>query len=94
MSVSIKQPALLVPSKFDWTQCDKNRLILCRYKTSGIAHTIMRVGEESYISFGHAHDNVNSEIKIEHVLNVGWLNGYVEFVRYYDQCDQLVLIGS
>lgn len=94
MSVSIKQPGLSGKSNFDWAECDRNRLILCRYKTSGIPHTVLRVGLESFISFGHTHDNANSETKIENVLNVGWLNGYVEFVRYYEADDQLVLSGS
>lgn len=95
MSVSIKQP--LVPpanTNFDWKNSDMCRLILCRYKRTNIAHTVMRVGIEHYISFGHSYNDANSEVKIECVQNMGWLNTHVDFVRYYDGCDQLVLIGS
>lgn len=95
MSVSIKQPQLsVVNQNFNWKDCDKCRLILCRYKNTGLAHTVMRVGNDHYVSIGRSYNDTNAEVKIECIHNPGWMEAHVEFIRYYDDCDQLVLVGS
>lgn len=88
------QPNVVVKSpNLDWSQVDVYRLILAKYKGTTHSVTMMRIsGASQFIMIG-CHPNGGEE-RIEPVTNVSWIKQNLDFVRYYEADDQLVLSGS